>query len=259
MIKDFIGRMQQILGVIHTQLEASAQLKLPHAKNAFRLPLSFFERQHYLKVQRCLDSKDIVVLDIGASVGRFATAMAKSRNVSRVYAFEPLPDIYDKLAEQTQKFTSIQTFNVALGEKDDTISFHRNAYSPSSSLLPMTDLHKKEFPFTKRSSEQQVRVVRLNEFAKENNLAAPYLIKIDVQGYEDKVLNGGSDIVRQGRYCVIEISLEPLYEGSPSFNEIYLHLQELGFTFMGILDYLTGKAGNILQVDGLFERKDYSC
>lgn len=250
--------MQQVLGVVHTQLEATAQLKLPHVKSSFNFPLSFFERQHYLKVQRCLDDKNIVVLDIGASVGRFATAMAKFKNVSTVYAFEPLPDIYEKLAKQTQNFPSIKTFNVALGEKSDTISFHRNAYSPSSSLLPMTDLHKMEFPFTKRSSEQPVRVVRLNEFAKENNLAAPYLIKIDVQGYEDKVLQGGADFVRQGRYCIIEISLEPLYEGSPTFNDLYLHLHELGFTFIGILDYLTGKVGNILQIDGLFERKDYS-
>ena len=81
------------------------------------------------------------------------------------------------------------------------------------------------------------------------------LLKLDVQGYENRVLRGGVQILKWVDYLLVEVSFRPLYDGQASFNEIYEFLVEAGFSYAGNLDQLLSPLNNsILQADALFVR-----
>ena len=196
----------------------------------------------------------MVVYDIGANTGVFSSAVAKLSNVSTVYAFEPIPEVYERCVQHLGPFPHAHCYNVALGDMNQQAGIFVSEFTPSSSLLPMAPLHQAEFPYTARVIRQEVQVVRLDDFVLEHQLQPPYFVKIDVQGFEDRVLRGGEQTIKSAKYCMIEMSLVPLYETSVLFDDIYHQMRELGFQLMGFVDEAIGKSGRMLQVDGLFGR-----
>jgi len=102
---------------------------------------------------------------------------------------------------------------------------------------------------------EKVKVVRLDDFVKENDLPLPNVVKMDVQGYEDQVILGATRILQKVECIMIEMSFQPLYQGQPLFDEIYQLLISKGFTFAGNMDDLFSPlVGSILQSDGIFNR-----
>jgi hypothetical protein len=87
-------------------------------------------------------------------------------------------------------------------------------------------------------------------------LRDPLLLKLDVQGFEDKVIAGGENVVARAKIIIIEVSFQPLYEGGLLFDDIYRILKERGFAYHGNFDQLLSpKDGRALQADAIFCRK----
>jgi FkbM family methyltransferase len=196
------------------------------------------------------------VLDVGANAGQFALCAQALFPGARIHSFEPLPDVYTALARAAAPFPAIRAWNLALGEQAGTLRFERNDYTPSSSALPMAAAHKEEFPFTERSTAVDVTVERLDDVAPRLEIVDELLVKIDVQGYEDRVLRGGAETLRRARVVVVETSFAALYEGQARHDDVYRTLVDWGFGYRGALDQLVSpRTGEVLSADGLFVRE----
>jgi hypothetical protein len=57
------------------------------------------------------------------------------------------------------------------------------------------------------------------------------LLKLDVQGFEDKVIIGGEDVVARAKIVIVEVSLQSLFEGGSLFDDVYRILKTRGFTY----------------------------
>jgi FkbM family methyltransferase len=203
-----------------------------------------------------MDLRIGTVLDIGANTGQFAFAAHAAWPAARIYSFEPLPDCFQQLQKRMARAKKFSAFNVALGETTGTLSFEKNNFSASSSFLPMAETHKTAFPMTLRTQTIDVRVETLDQMAAQLELTQPCLIKIDVQGYEDRVLRGGERTVKLARVIVIETSFEPLYENQSTFNDIYSMLRSWNFRYAGAVEHLHHPLdGRILQADSIFIRE----
>jgi FkbM family methyltransferase len=195
------------------------------------------------------------ILDIGANTGQFAKSMHELFPEATLYSFEPLKDCYEELLVQLKNVPHFQAFNVALGDETGIVEMHRSEYSPSSSLLSMNDLHKTSFPYTKKEILQKVDLVCLDDIASRLELRKPMLVKLDVQGYEDKVISGGKGVIGQADIVITELSVEQLYDGQPLFDEIYKTMTSMGFQYRGNYDQLCSPDdGRVLQVDGIFTK-----
>ena len=118
----------------------------------------------------------------------------------------------------------------------------------------MDDLHREEFPHTTNVIEETIQVKRLDDVADQLNIIGPLIVKIDVQGFEDRVIRGGELTLQKAHAIIVELSSYSLYEGQPSFADVHIQLDRLGFVFRGTVDQmLSPKDGRILQFDGLFE------
>jgi FkbM family methyltransferase len=196
------------------------------------------------------------VIDIGAHAGEFSSAIRTILPNARIYAFEPQPDCYDRLRDKLGRYGSFQAFQVALGERSGQVKFWRSSFSKSSSVLEMARLHQEVFPWSARTVPVSVQLEMLDHYLDRIELTPKVLVKIDVQGYEDRVLQGGMRLLKRVDYLLVEVSFRPLYEGQAHFKEVYDFLVQSGLSYAGNLDQLLSPLDDsILQADALFVRK----
>jgi FkbM family methyltransferase len=196
------------------------------------------------------------VIDIGAHTGEFWSAVRAVLPGVCVYAFEPLPECFQELVARFDKCPHSRAFQVALGERRGRVTFWRSSFSKSSSVLRMAALHQKAFPWSANCSPVEVRLETLDDYLSEMELTPKVLLKIDAQGYEDRVLQGGALVLKQVEYVLVEVSFRPLYEGQATFHRVYELLLKSGFAYAGSLDQLLSPVDDAaLQADALFVRQ----
>ena len=196
------------------------------------------------------------VLDIGANEGNFASVMAQRFSDARIYSFEPLSDMFAHFIAATAacRASRCRAFNVALGVENGSTQIHRSPYAPSSSLLKMAELHKDAFPNTAGPEiVEEIKIRRLDDMAGEMDLQDGIFIKIDVQGFELKVVAGGRNTISRAAAVIIETCFAPLYEGQPIFDDVYQVMKGLGFRYMGNWEQLEHpQTRQILCADAIF-------
>jgi FkbM family methyltransferase len=246
--------IQGFLGLFGLRLSRVAPIRVQELRDREE-----YERIAEIKRKKIRWLKDMAVntvLDIGANTGQFAKHIREIFPDAMIYSFEPLADCYEDLLTNFKDQPKYQAFNVALGDETAQKNFYRNEFSPSSSFLPMADLHKKNFPYTEKEHVERVEVIRLDDIAKTLNIKMPILVKIDVQGFEDNVIRGGECTISKADIIIIELSIDALYKDQPLFDDIYRTLLNLGFQYRGNYDQLCSPDnGKVLQVDGIFIKK----
>ncbi|MDQ1446750.1 MAG: hypothetical protein QOI20_3214 [Acidimicrobiaceae bacterium] len=195
------------------------------------------------------------IIDVGAHAGEFAEMIGGMLPRTSVISFEPLKDEFERL-QQRLTAANFSAFNFALGDRNETVKMRRSEFSQSSSLLPMAKLHKEAFPETAGETIEEVEVRRMDDVLGGMELQPAILVKIDVQGYEDRVIAGGDAVISKSKAMIIEVSFQELYEGQPLFDDIYQLLKQKGFTYVGNLYQLLNPAdAAVLQADALFVRQ----
>lgn len=195
------------------------------------------------------------IIDIGANEGQFASKIKLIFPTAIIHCFEPLEQPYNGLEQNFKNDSTVHLYKFGLGASDEEKDIFVNNYSPSSSLLEMLDLHKDNFDFAKEVYPTRISVRRLDSFFGAK-IKRPVLLKIDVQGYEMFVLQGGQNTLQQADVLIIETSFYPLYAGQPLFEDIYDYLTTFGFRYIGNIEQLYSPHDNkVLQADAVFVRK----
>jgi FkbM family methyltransferase len=202
------------------------------------------------------------ILDVGANEGQFAEIARRLWPDADIHSFEPLPDVHAALSDKFRHDPKVFTHPFGLSDSETVQRMHRSAFSPSSSLLPMAQLHRAEWPQSVEHTDVDVRLERM-DVAVLPLLGAqhvPMLVKIDVQGFEMSVINGGVDTLRRATHVVVEVSFHELYEGQPLFAEIHDRLRALGFAYRGHVEQYASKDGTrVLYADAIFENTGISA
>jgi FkbM family methyltransferase len=74
----------------------------------------------------------------------------------------------------------------------------------------MATLHQIAYPWSARCSPVEARLETLDSYLSEMELAPKVLMKIDVQGYDDRVLKGSALILQRVNYAIDRGVLSPL-------------------------------------------------
>jgi FkbM family methyltransferase len=202
------------------------------------------------------------VIDVGANVGQFAKCISSFFPSAKLYCFEPLPEPFEALEAwaNTQKGRVIP-FNLALGDKiEETEMFLHEEHTPSSSLLPTTNLTDRYYPFTKEQKLISIRQTKLDAVFGDAmaELIPEILIKLDVQGYENRVIAGGVGILAKAVACILEVNVDTLYEGQAGFLEVTEMLDANGYQYVGNLEQSYGNDGHCIFIEAVFLNKNKS-
>jgi FkbM family methyltransferase len=170
-----------------------------------------------------------LMLDIGANVGQSVLSFYTVFPQARAVSFEPNPETFNKLQRLTARFPQLQVYpsgvSDEVGEAELFIpSYNGNAltglasfdYESAKLWLGKTRVLRFD-PRKLTVSSRKVPLVRLDDLGLE-----PDFIKIDVQGFEHRVLVGGMETIRK---CRPVIMAETVRHGS----DAYKIMQPLGY------------------------------
>jgi len=200
------------------------------------------------------------IIDVGSNTGQFARDISILFPEALIYCFEPLPESYKELNQWAEKQTNgrVKAFNLALGDREGTLDiFSHTKHSPSSSFLRTTNECETLYPFTQKKAPIPVKITTLDNWVKK--LVTPpkpeILIKLDVQGYEDRVIRGGRETFTNAKACILEVCLDQLYQGQSTFEDITWLLCDLGYRYTGNLNQNYANNGHVIFIDAVFVKK----
>jgi FkbM family methyltransferase len=183
------------------------------------------------KVDRALSSllrPGDCVWDVGANVGLYTERFAKAVGPNgKVVAFEPIASTCDVLRNRVRDFDWVQVRQEALGAKSGmaTVLLDDDPTSPTNSLA--------RTPPDGAGRSQSVVIASGDELVARLAVPIPTVVKIDTEGFEEDVLWGSRELLRdpQLRALLIEVHFAILdgrgYQNAPS--RLCSLLEDLGF------------------------------
>lgn len=225
----------------------------------FNLKLSFYDKSkpRYIKAIESLGIN--VIFDIGANSGQFALEVLQNDYRGKIISFEPTSEVYKKLQRNSKKFTNwVVHERSAVGDKCGTIVINVAGNSAaSSSVLPMGKTHEEAAPEANFIRSEDVPLITLDSvFNQYTSQKSKCLLKIDVQGYEEKVLTGALACLNKVDAVKLECSLVTLYEGDKTFEFYFEFFEANGFLLFDIeTGFSNPVTGQLLQFDALFIKK----
>lgn len=195
-----------------------------------------------------------MVVDIGANRGQFALAARRWSPQARVVSFEPLAGPADIFCREFEGDNQVVLHRTAIGPTSMKHQMHISARDDSSSLLPISSAQTAMFPGTGEVAITEVRVGPLNEFVVAEDVSAPAILKLDVQGFELDALRGCESLLHRFAWVYVECSFAELYEGQALAHEVIDWLHERGFVLSGVYNISYDREGKAVQADFLFER-----
>lgn len=177
------------------------------------------------------------VFDIGAAIGETALPMLREFPCARLYCFEPFLESFERLKMRTKKFAErVNYFNFGLFNKNGEVDLYIEKYRDASSIIPVErqfeEIYKKGFEKT-----QKISVRRLDDIVQELRVNKIEFMKIDIEGVEKEVCEGGMDtLTNKVENLFVEIS--PLRKGvhSHDYIDVFELLHKAGFSLAGIYE-----------------------
>ncbi|MFZ2160920.1 MAG: FkbM family methyltransferase [Sideroxyarcus sp.] len=157
---------------------------------------------------------------------------------SQILAFEVEKDLCERLNKTSKP--GIKTFPIALGRTEETRTFYEtrhpmccSLYRPNERLISLYN----NFEVAYLKSAGSIETVSLDYFTKQNNIGSVDFIKIDIQGAELEVFQGGYNVLDQIVAMVCEVEFIPHYINQPLFGDVcaFLSKQDIMFhKFLGL-------------------------
>jgi FkbM family methyltransferase len=172
-----------------------------------------------------------IVFDIGANIGAHTLPLAlRVGALGRVYAFEPTDYAFAKLRRNLRLNPVLEprvaAIQAKLGRHND-LSPAGNIYS-SWRVSGNEPRHPKHFGIAQ--STARATNLSLDDYCRTNSISRLDLIKLDVDGFESEVIQGGIRTLQQSRPVIcMELAPYVLAERGSSLQELLSLLASCGY------------------------------
>ena len=195
----------------------------------------------------------IVVYDVGAAGGVYTPFKSGVTKWAQVVGFEPNIESYDELNERIHS-KNVKLFPIAITNQDAPVTLYAglDGSRTQSSLMPLKKLGLEE-------KLVSVEGVRLDSVTAKLNIPPADFLKLDAEGSEDKILEGGIKMLSDNILGIrIEVSFWKDGAHGALFAEIDSLLNKHGFVLFDLqtnrsdLRYFGGRKDKIRSGDALY-------
>jgi len=162
----------------------------------------------------------MVVMDVGANWGLYSLLISRAVGPSgKVYAFEPVPEIFARLKEHIALNNATNVIPVPIALLDEKGIAKMSVEGGRSSL------------FRHVSDEfVDVQVERLDDFVEQERIERVDAIKIDVEGAELKVIRGADKTIRRDKpILMVEVQAATLQAAGTTPEELFETIVGYGY------------------------------
>jgi len=192
-------------------------------------------------IRTILGERVACLFDVGGHIGETALEFADAFPQARIYSFEPDSSNFESLVAQCAPYRQIVPVPKAVSNRDGSATLHRTVGSLTHSLLKpsQTASHFLTDPKVLSAAEDiVVPTVSLDTFCMTEGIKRIDVLKIDAQGAELSILEGGRRLLseRAVTFIYLEVNFVAFYDGSPLFPEVYERLYSSGYRLVGLYD-----------------------
>ena len=181
------------------------------------------------------------IVDVGAHDGNWTKLARRLFPDARIMMIEPLTSKAESLNALANSLEKTQFVNALLGaEAGQTVTFYE-AGTGSSVHREQSNVEFKETP---------LQTSTLDDVA--GHLDGPIFLKLDVQGAELEVLEGGHNTLSRADLVQLEVALLPYNEGAPTFLQLMQYMDDHGFVPFDVAGMIRPTGAELVQVDMLF-------
>jgi len=227
--------------------------------NNYRHLHTYLERSYLEKIIEYCDVD--CIFDVGANTGGYAERLRSMGFDGHIISFEPIPVLCDGLRRKSEHNEFWHIEECALAEESGILEFHVMNNSKFSSLHEPD--HSKVDIFNQLNDTREkikVEVKKLESVFKHYQETLKFnhpMLKMDTQSADNRVIQGGLNIVRE--FCGIqsELSLISIYKNSTDYRISLSFLEQLGFTISGLFPPNRGHFPYLIDVDVLLINTKY--
>jgi FkbM family methyltransferase len=172
-----------------------------------------------------IDIVDVGAMMLDGALDEYAPLVQSG--LGHVVGFEPIPEECDKLNRAARKNQRFLPYFIGDGSEGE---FKQCSAPMTSSLLepnlPLLRKFNQLEELTTPVKRWKVQTRRLDDIPE---ITAIDYLKIDVQGAELAVLQGGERLLKDAVVVQTEVEFHPMYVGQPLFAEIDIELRRQGF------------------------------
>jgi len=156
---------------------------------------------HQLALKILIDKPDGQVLDIGANLGTFCVPLALKIPQLKFHAFEPQRVVNYQLCANViiNSLDNVYTYELALSNEDADVELAMPDYAKETNIGAFSidaEVRKNEYECTTVNTTDKIQLIPLDMMLFDNIK----LIKIDVEGHELEVLQGGIETIKANNY-----------------------------------------------------------
>ena len=186
---------------------------------------------HQLALKLLINEPSGTVLDIGANLGTFCVPLARKIPKLKFHAFEPQRLISYQLCANViiNSLDNVYTYELALSNKDTSIDFDMPNYAAETNIGAFSidnEARNNEYECSTVNTTDRIDLIPL-DFLTFDNIR---LIKIDVEGHELEVLQGGFETIKRNNYPPIIFEAwtwKPWYQDKRT--QVFDYLQSYGY------------------------------
>lgn len=225
-------------------------------KNSFLLSILSFAITHYaahadqvpISLLASLLPSNPIVLEAGARFGEDTSWMSKLWPQGHIHAFEPTPVSYALLKQNTQQYSNVTCYNLALAEKNGAALFYIDGHDGGgNSLIKPAEWFNVGHFHGDLNNPISVECIRLDDWAQQNHISHIDFMWLDMEGHELFALQSGPEIVKTVRVIFTEVNLQPFREGVPLYPEVKAWFESQGFTPVWA-EFIDNWRGNVVFV-----------
>jgi FkbM family methyltransferase len=202
------------------------------------------------------------VLDVGGHHGEYGHFLRQLGYNGKIISFEPAPPSYAQLARRCAADPCWSAHPLALGATEGTARLHVTRDTLFSSLLQPNPYCFQEFgDLGVVEQVTSVPVRRLDSLVQEGLIpeeSRRVFLKLDTQGYDLKVLEGGGKFLDHVQALQTELSIRQIYQEMPSYLEAIPHLNRYGFELTAVVPITRDRYLRIIEFDGVLVKSNAS-
>lgn len=209
----------------------------------------------FLDLYRSLAPAPRTVVDIGVGYG--TSWLYEAFPQAHFVLIEALEDFRPSIEEILKRYDA-ECHYCCLGKTEGEAEFLvRPGVLTSSGMYAMAGGYRESWGGARTASEQVRRVPMRTLDSIAAGAAPPMILKIDVEGAEMDVLQGGESTLASADMILVETSIASRFEGGPDLIELGGWLKARGFALFEIVEFSTAGPRRITSyVDAAFLRLD---
>ena len=179
-------------------------------------------------------NKPVTIFDVGANIGDYTEEVIRRlENRVEIYCFEPGQQAFLLLREKFGGKSNIHLCNIGFGDREETLTLFSES-DGASLRASLYDLRLDHLGL-KMSHVEKVPVSTVDLFCESHGINEIDFLKLDVEGYELKVLSGAEKLLDSKRIRVIQFEFGPCNIDSRTFFRDFFYLLNPGFKIFRVL------------------------